>query len=215
VTFSIVAFLPETGEFGVAVATRRTAVGARVPFLRAGVGAVASQAIANAWLGVAALDLLAAGAPARGALEGALAIDPSPEQRQLHLVDKRAQTAAWTGSAAPNWKGHFEGEGFSVAGNHLAGPDVVSAMAKAYRSTRGVDLADRLLVALEAGEAAGGDARGKQSAALVVVRDEPFPYLSLRVDDDPEPLKDLRRILGLYRDERLANPRPRSAYLKE
>ena len=213
-TYSIVAFVPETGELGVGVATRRTAVGSRLPFARARVGAVASQAISNAWLGVAALELLAQRVPAQVALEGALAVDPSPELRQLHLVDAQGRTAAWTGAGAPDWKGEVRGEGFSVAGNHLVGPAVVHDMAAAYSAASG-DLAERLLLALEAGEAAGGDARGKQSAALLVVRDEPFPYVSLRVDDDPEPLRALRRILGLYREERLANPRPRSAFLKE
>jgi len=212
-TYSIVALLPESGELGLAVATRRTAVGARVAFVRARVGAVASQAISNPWLGVAALDLLACGASAQAALEGALRRDPSPELRQLHLVDVRGRTAAWTGTEAPDWKGHLGGEGFSVAGNHLAGPQVLQAMVEAYGTARG-DLAERLLAALQAGEAAGGDARGRQSAALIVVRDEPFPYVDLRVDDDPEPLVALRRILDLYRAERLDNPRPRSAYLK-
>ena len=214
-TYSIVAFDSETGELGVAVATRRTAVGARVPFARAGAGAVASQAISNPWLGVAALALLERGVPAPAALAAALAADPSPQQRQLHLVDAAGRTAAWTGSDTPDWKGSFQGEHFSVAGNHLVGPAVIESMAEAYRAARQGDLADRLLAALEAGEAAGGDARGRQSAALLVVREEPFPYLDLRVDDDEAPLAALRRILALYRTERLAHPRPRSAYLKE
>jgi uncharacterized Ntn-hydrolase superfamily protein len=186
-----------------------------VPFVRAKVGAVASQAVSNPWLGAAALELLAQGAPPEAALQAALAIDPNPDQRQLHLVDAGGRPAAWTGTAAPDWKGHLTGEGFSVAGNHLAGPAVVQEMAEAYQRTEAAELADRLLAALEAGEAAGGDARGKQSAALLVVRDDPFPHLSLRVDDDPEPLTALRRILDLYRAERLENPRPRSEYLKD
>lgn len=214
-TFSIVALLPETNEVGVAVATRRPAVGGRVPFARRGAGAVASQAISNPWLGALALELLAAGSGAQAALRGALAVDPHPELRQFHLVDAGGDTAAWTGEATPDWKGHLQGQGFSVAGNHLAGPEVVPRMAEAFQSSRGEELADRLLAALEAGQAAGGDARGKQSAALLVVRNEPFPYLDLRVDDDPEPLVALRRILDRYRALYLAEPRPRSFYLKE
>jgi uncharacterized Ntn-hydrolase superfamily protein len=212
-TYSIVAFQPETGEFGVAVATRRTAVGARVPWLRSGLGAVASQAISNPWLGVAALDLLARGLPAEAALESALAIDPSPDQRQLHLIDARGRTASWTGADAPEHKGGVQGANFSVAGNHLATAEVVPRTAAAFAAAKG-ELADRLLEALEAGDAAGGDARGRQSAALVVVRNEPFPYIDLRVDDDAVPLAKLRQILGQWREERLTNPKPRSAFLK-
>ncbi|HZR99572.1 MAG TPA: DUF1028 domain-containing protein [Chloroflexota bacterium] len=213
-TFSICAFLPETGELGVAVATCKPAIGGRVPFVRARAGAVASQAVGNAWLGVAALELLGRGVPAPAALAAALAIDPTPEARQLHLVDARGRPAAWTGQATPDWKGHLTGEGFSVAGNTLVGPDVLQRMAAAYQAAGG-DLAERLLAALEAGDAAGGDRRGRQSAGIVVVRDDPFPYVDVRVDDDAAPLGPLRRILGLYRADRLTNPHPRSSYLKE
>ena len=212
-TFSIVAFLPETGELGVAVATCKPAIGGRVPFVRAGAGAVASQAVGNAWLGATALALLARGTPARAALEAALAIDPTPDVRQLHLVDAGGQPAAWTGAATPDWKGHRLGAGYSVAGNTLVGPTVLERMAAAYEATAS-DLAARLLAALEAGDAAGGDRRGRQSAGLVVVRGEPFPYVDVRVDDDPHPLVPLRRILALYRADRLATPRPRADYLK-
>jgi uncharacterized Ntn-hydrolase superfamily protein len=206
--------MPETAELGIAVATRRTAVGARLPFLRPGVGAVASQAVSNPWLGVAALELLASGLPPQTALEAALGTDPSPELRQLHLIDAAGRSAAWTGSEAPESKGSVAGATFSVAGNHLANDGVVPATAAAFGASTGEDLAERLLQALEAGDAAGGDARGRQSAAIVVVRSDPFPYISLRVDDDPEPLPKLRRILTMYREERLANPRPRSFFIK-
>lgn len=213
-TYSIVALDPTTRELGVAIATRRTAVGARVVLPIAGVGAVSSQAISNPWLGSIVLQLLSLGVPARGALEGALATDPSPQRRQLHLVDASGKAECWTGRDAPDWKGSVQGEGFSIAGNHLAGPAVVAAMGDAFTGSSG-DLADRLLRALMAGEAAGGDARGKQSAALIVVKDEPFPLLNLRVDDDVNPLNRLERILEQYRTERLMPRPPRSAYLKE
>jgi uncharacterized Ntn-hydrolase superfamily protein len=212
-TYSIVAFQPETGEFGVAVATRRTAVGARVPWLQSGFGAAASQAISNPWLGRAALDLLSRGISAQAVLDAALALDPSPDERQLHLVDAQGRTASWTGAQAPDHKGGVQGANFSVAGNHLATAEVVPRTAAAFAAARG-ELADRLLEALDAGDAAGGDARGRQSAALVVVRDEPFPYIDLRVDDDAVPLAKLRQILGQWREERLTNPKPRSAFLK-
>jgi uncharacterized Ntn-hydrolase superfamily protein len=213
-TFSIVAWLPETGELGVGVATCKPAIGGRVPFVRAGAGAVASQAVSNAWLGATALDLLGRGRPAEAALHEALATDPTPSLRQLHLVDSAGCTAAWTGDDTPDWKGHLAGEGCSVAGNTLVGPAVLTAMAAAYLAAQG-DLAERLLAALEAADAAGGDRRGRQSAALIVVRGEPFPYVDVRVDDAPRPLPELRRILALYRADRLVNPRPRSAYVKE
>jgi uncharacterized Ntn-hydrolase superfamily protein len=214
-TFSILAVMPETGELGGAVATRRVAVGSRIPMVKLGVGAVASQAVSNPWLAVISLDLLTSGISPQATLSAALATDPGPEKRQLHLIDAAGRSAAWTGEAAPDSKGHIQGAGFSVAGNHLAGPEVVPAVAAAFANSRADTLAYRLLEALEAGDAAGGDARGRQSAALVVFRDEPFPYVDLRVDDDPDSLQSLRRILDLYREERLVNPRPRSAYQKE
>ncbi|HLH26511.1 MAG TPA: DUF1028 domain-containing protein [Chloroflexota bacterium] len=213
-TFSIVAWLPETGELGVGVATCKPAVGGRVPFVRAGAGAVASQAVSNPWLGVAALDALGHALPAESALRAALAIDPAPHLRQLHLVDGAGRTASWTGDAVPDWHGHLPGGTFSVAGNTLVGPAVLTEMAAAYRAADG-DLAARLLAALEAGDAAGGDRRGRQSAALAVVRGDPFPYVDVRVDDAPRPLPELRRILALYREDRLVTPRPRAAYVKE
>jgi uncharacterized Ntn-hydrolase superfamily protein len=212
-TFSIVAWLPETGELGVGVATCKPAIGGRVPFVSLA-GAVASQAVSNAWLGAAALERLRSGRPADMALREALTLDPTPAVRQVHLVDATGRTAAWTGDETPDWKGHISGEGCSVAGNTLVGPAVLADMAAAYRAARG-DLAERILVALEAADAAGGDRRGRQSAGLVVVRGEPFPYVDVRVDDAPRPLPELRRILGLYRADRLVNPRPRSAYRKE
>src|SRR4051812_4486547 len=166
-TFSIVAWLPETGELGVGVATCKPAIGGRVPFVSTA-GAVASQAVSNAWLGAAALDLLRRGRPAEDALREALERDPTPALRQLHLVDAAGRCAAWTGDETPEWRGHSIGEGFSLAGNTLVGPAVLSDMEAAYRAAEG-DLAERILVALEAADAAGGDRRGRQSAGLIVV----------------------------------------------
>ena len=213
-TFSIVACDRDRGEYGGAVATRRPAVGARIPFVRPGVGAIASQAISNAWLGVLALDLVARGVPPATALTGVLAMDPSPQQRQIHLVTLEGRTAAHTGAECPDWRGHWTGDGVSVAANHVVGPAVVDDMRRAFADTPG-DLAERLVAALEAGEAAGGDARGKQSSAVRVYRgNEPFPWIDLRVDDHPEPVRELRRLLTLYRDERPLRDRPLSTYLR-
>jgi len=209
-TFSIVAMAlaPDgTRELGGAVATRRPAVGARIPVLRPGVGAVASQAITNPWLGYAVLDLVSRGVPTEVALPTVLAMDPAPELRQLHFVTADGQTAAHTGAGTPDWHGHATADGVSAAANHVVGPAVVGDMLRAFQATMG-DLAERLLAALVAGEAAGGDARGKQSAALAVYHAEPFAYIDLRVDDGPEPVQELRRLLALYREERLRRNRP-------
>jgi uncharacterized Ntn-hydrolase superfamily protein len=209
-TFSIVAaaIAPDGArELGGAVATRRPAVGARIPVVRPGVGAAASQAITNPWLGYSVLDLVSRGVPPDVALPTVLAMDPTPELRQLHFVTADGRTASHTGASTPDWHGHASAEGVSTAANHVVGPSVVGDMLRAFQATEG-DLAERLLAALVAGEAAGGDARGKQSAALAVYRAEPFAYVDLRVDDGPEPVQELRRLLGLYREERLRRNRP-------
>lgn len=213
-TFSILARDPATAALGGAVATRRPAVGARIPFVRPGVGAVASQARSNPWLGVIVLDLLGHGVPVQAALASALAADPRPEDRQVHVVSAGGGIAAHTGSDTPDWHGHTAAADVSIAANHVVGPRVLEAMLRAYATSRG-DLAERLMAALEAGDAAGGDARGKQSAALRIFRAEPFPWIELRVDDHPEPVQELRRLLTLFRDERARlDARHLSAYLK-
>lgn len=209
-TFSIVAMaIASDGarELGGAVATRRPAVGARIPLIRPGVGAVASQATTNSWLGYSVLDLVGRGVPPEIAVHNALAMDPDPGFRQLHVVTIDGRTGAYTGVSTPEWKGHKTAKGVSAAANHVAGPAVVNDLVRAFQETQG-DLADRLLAALEAGEAAGGDARGKQSAALAVYRSDPFPYIDLRCDDGPEPVRELRRLLSLYREERVRRNRP-------
>jgi uncharacterized Ntn-hydrolase superfamily protein len=209
-TFSIVAvaIAPDGArELGGAVATRRPAVGARIPLVRPEIGAAASQAITNPWLGYSVLDLVGRGVPPDVVLPTVLAMDPSPEFRQLHFVTAAGHTAAHTGASTPEWHGHASAQGVSAAANHVVGRSVVADMLAAFQATAG-DLAERLLAALVAGEAAGGDARGKQSAALAVYRAEPFAYVDLRVDDGPEPVQELRRLLALYRDERLRRNRP-------
>ncbi len=196
-TFSIVAWDAETGMTGVAVATKHLAVGALVPHAKAGVGAIATQAATNPLLGIYGLDLLAGdghrrSASSEEALQRILFDDPDREQRQLHLVNCYGQTAAWTGKDCEGWAGHLTFSGFSVAGNMLVGEATVQAMADAYRQFEGRAFCDRLLLALEAGDAAGGDKRGKQSAAIRVMHTDSYPHLDLRVDHHSQPILQLR-----------------------
>jgi len=201
-TFSIVAFDPKTGDLGVAVASKFLAVGSVVPYAKAGVGAIATQSFANTTFGPKGLELLRKGLTPSQVLKQLLASDKDREFRQVGIVDAKGRAAAFTGKKCLPWAGHIVGKGFAVQGNILAGEQVVKAMAKAFRETKG-ELAERLMAALEAGEQAGGDARGKQSAAILVVRkgagyggfDD--RYIDLRVDDHPEPVKELRRILNI------------------
>lgn len=203
-TFSIVARDPSNGDLGVAVQSKFLAVGSVVPWARAEIGAIATQALANVSYGPEGLALLEQGVPARDALNQLLAGDPDREHRQVGIVDREGRAAAHTGSACIPWAGHMVGEGFCCQGNLLAGEAVVSNMAEAFTVTGG-ELAERLVAALDAGQAAGGDKRGRQAAALYVARKGGSyggvldRYIDLRVDDHPEPIKELRRILQLHR----------------
>ena len=168
-TFSIVGFDPGNGDLGVAVASKFPCVGAVVPWARAGVGAVATQAWANTDLGPDGLRLMAGGMPASSALDAVLEGDDGRDERQAGFVDANGGAATFTGSGCVDWAGGVSGEHFAAQGNILTGEDVVTAMADAFVGTEG-DLSDMLLAAVLAGDAAGGDRRGKQSAALLVVR---------------------------------------------
>lgn len=196
-TFSIVAHCPQTSDLGVAVSTAIPVVGAINPFARSRVGAIATQAWSNPYLGIDGLCLLAQGLSAAEVLEQLLKADVDKERRQLSIVDAHCGVAAFTGNKVQPWKGHREGKGYVVAGNFLVSNETIKAMAKTFEMAQG-SLGERLLVALEAGQAAGGDRRGKVSAALLVVRDEEYPYIDLRVDEHSEPVKELRRIFDLY-----------------
>ena len=196
-TFSIVARCPQTGDLGVAVSTAIPAVGAINPFARARVGAIATQAYSNPYLGIDGLSLLAQDLSAAEVLEQLLRLDADREKRQLSIVDAHGTVAAFTGSQVQPWKGHREGSGYVVAGNLLVSDETILAMAETFEAARG-SLGERLVVTLEAGQAAGGDRRGRVSAALRVVRDEEYSYLDLRVDEHPEPVAELRRIFDLY-----------------
>lgn len=201
-TWSIVTHDPATGAFAVAVATKAFAVGASCPFVRAGVGAVSTQSMTNRYLGPAILDAMARGIAPDAAIQGALAGDAGAGLRQVHAVDRHGRTAAWTGGNCVMWCGSASAPFVSVAGNMLAGEAVVADTLAAMRAGTALDLPERLMRAMEAGEAAGGDRRGRQSAAMVLVTTEDFPDLNLRVDDHETPLPELRRLLGVWRRER-------------
>ena len=196
-TWSVVLHDPATGAFAVAVATCAFAVGASCPFVRAGVGVVSTQSMTNRYLGPAILDGLARGLPPDAAIQGALAGDDGRHLRQVHAVDRHGRTAAWTGNNCVEWCGSVAAPGVSVAGNMLAGPDVAGATLAALGG--GGPLPERLATAMLAGEGAGGDRRGRQSAAMLLTTTEDFPDLNLRVDDHPDPVGELARLVGLWR----------------
>lgn len=199
-TWSIVARDPATGAFGVAVATRFFAVGALCPHADGGIGALATQALINPTYGPRGLRLLREGLTARQALEVLTASDDGREVRQLHLQDARGGIAAFTGRDCVPWCGHRVREGFSVAGNMLAGPQVVEDTVAAYEAGAGLPFAQRLIAAMQAGERAGGDKRGRQSAALRIHTKQDYPALDLRVDDHADPLAELERLEAVSRE---------------
>ncbi len=193
-TWSIIARDSVTGQFGIAVATRFFAVGARVPYIASGLGAVATQALVNPYYGIDGVRLLREGRNAHEVLVALLATDEGRESRQVHIMDARGEIAAHTGGDCVDWCGHIAGNGFSIAGNMLSGPAVLDETAKAYLANDALPFPSRLLAAMRAGEAAGGDKRGKQSAALLIHGEEEWSALDLRVDDHPEPLTELERL---------------------
>jgi uncharacterized Ntn-hydrolase superfamily protein len=203
VTFSIVGHDASSGDLGVAVASKFPCVGAVVPWARAGQGAVATQSWANTDLGPLGLELMASGVPAPEALARVLDADEGRAERQVGYVDARGRSATYTGEGCMHWAGGRSGDGFAAQGNILTGPEVVDAMVEAYGATDG-DLCDRLLAALVAGDAAGGDRRGRQSAALLVVREgggyegRNDRYIDLRVDDHPDATTELVRLFGVW-----------------
>ena len=193
-TFSIAAWDELTGMTGVAVTTKFFGVGSLCPFAKAGVGAVATQAFVNPTFGPRGLELLAQGVEVEDIAEILLKSDEGREHRQLHLVDSQGRTAAFTGNETVEWSGHRTFEHFSVAGNMLVGEATILETAHAYQESEGQDFAERLIQALEAGQAAGGDKRGRQSAALYIMSTEVYPHLDIRVDDHPDPVVELRRL---------------------
>jgi uncharacterized Ntn-hydrolase superfamily protein len=203
-TFSIVAIDPQTGEMGVAVASRYFSVGSVVPWAMADVGAVATQANVNVGYGQQALDLLRQGMTAQEVLKKILADDKfeGKDGRQVAIVDAKGNIAAYTGPNAPKWAGDRQGKTWSAQGNILVGPQVPESMGKAFEATQG-ELAEKLYAALKAGDTAGGDSRGRQSASMLVVKKQGGRninndrYIYINVDDNPDPFTELRRLLDL------------------
>jgi uncharacterized Ntn-hydrolase superfamily protein len=202
-TFSIVARCDRTGEFGVAVASAVPAVGSICPFVRAGVGAVSTQSWVNPYLAVRILDAMQAGSDAQQALNEALAGDDEANLRQVGVVDASGGSASWTGADCTQWHGEVKGRNFAAQGNMLTGGQVLSAMAETFQKTIGEPLEDRLMACLEAAQAAGGDKRGRQSAALVVIGGEAYAKLDVRVDEDPDPIPRLRRTFDVAKAQLL------------
>lgn len=204
-TFSVVGYDPETGALGIAVQSKFFAVGSVVPWAEAGVGAVATQSWANTTYGPKGLKLLKSGLSAEQTLQRLIADDPGRATRQVGIVDAKGNVANYTGDACNAWAGAVSGEHYTAQGNILAGEAVVKAMGKAYEETDG-ELADKLMAALFAGQEAGGDTRGQQSAALLVVQKNGGyggfndRYIDLRVDDAEKPIEELQRLLEIHKE---------------
>jgi uncharacterized Ntn-hydrolase superfamily protein len=199
-TWSIIARDELTGQFGIAVATRFFAVGARVPYIAAGIGAIATQALVNPYYGIDGLKRLRDGRSPRDIVDSLIAGDGGHASRQLYLMDAAGRIAAYTGHDCVGWCGHLEGDGFSIAGNMLTGAQVLDDTAGAYTEHKALPFAQRLIAAMVAGEAAGGDKRGRQSAALVIYGEEEWSALDLRVDDHSDPLAELARLERVSRE---------------
>jgi uncharacterized Ntn-hydrolase superfamily protein len=199
-TWSIIARNRTTGQFGIAVATRMFAVGALVPYVKSSVGAIATQALVNRFYGAEGLRILEQGGTAGDVVSAATAADDGRDHRQVHVMDSQGRVAAHTGPACIGWCGHLAGDNISVAGNMLAGARVIEDTVAAYESNAELAFPRQLITALRAGEAAGGDKRGRQSAALLICGDEEWPDLDLRVDDAADPLAELERLERVSRE---------------
>ena len=199
-TWSIIARDSATGQIGIAVATRFFAVGARVPYIVPGFGGIATQALTNPYYGIDGVKLLREGRHPRDIVDTLIAADTGRESRQVHILDAGGRIASHTGSECVDWCGHVEGSGFSIAGNMLTGGRVLDDTAAAYLANQSLPFARRLIAAMRAGEAAGGDKRGRQSAALLIYGDEEWSDLDLRVDDHGDPLGELERLEQVSRE---------------
>jgi len=197
-TFTILGRCARTGALGVATSTGEMAVGSRVPFVKAGVGAVATQALTDPRHGARGIVLLESGHPAAEVLEALAAADPHIEARQLAVVDAAGRVAARTGANNSDWKGHQAGDGFVAMGNRLTGEAVVTAMAAAFVESAALALEERLMLGIEAGRDTGGQHGGQRSAALLVCDELDYPIVDLRADDYDEPVAELRRLFDTY-----------------
>jgi uncharacterized Ntn-hydrolase superfamily protein len=199
-TWSIIARDHPTGQLGIAVATRFFAVGAHVPHIAARFGGIATQALINPYYGIDGVKLLREGRTPEEIIKTLIAADDGRESRQVHVMDAMGRIAAHTGRECVEWCGHIAGDAFSIAGNMLSGASVVDDTANAYVANAGLPFAQRLIAAMLAGEAAGGDKRGKQSAALLIHGEEEWSALDLRVDDHADPLRELERLEQVSRE---------------
>jgi uncharacterized Ntn-hydrolase superfamily protein len=199
-TWSIIAKDNVTGQIGIAVATKFFAVGGRVPHIAPAIGGIATQALVNPYYGIDGVRLLRDGRSPHDIIETLIASDAGHASRQLHIMDAKGQIAAYTGNDCVDWCGHLKGDGFSIAGNMLANGRVLDDTAKAYVANAGTPFPRRLIAAMRAGEAAGGDKRGKQSAALLIYGEEEWSDLDLRVDDHIDPLVELERLEAVSRE---------------
>ncbi len=202
-TFSIIARCPRTGQFGIGAATALPAVGKLLTHAGAGVGAVATQARLNPYIGIDGFRYLTEGASAEAVRDRLAAEDLRREDRQFAVIDGSGATASFTGGDCIPWAGAFEGAGFSVQGNRLAGPEVLEAAAEAFTRRADAALADRLLEALAAGDAQGGDLKGEVSATIHVVDREEYPLWDIRVDEHADPIRELRRLHGIFTEKLL------------
>jgi len=199
-TWSIIARDADTGQFGIAVASRFFAVGAVVPHVKSRIGAIATQALVNSFYGIEGLRLLEHGASARDVVSAVIGADPGREHRQVHVIDAQGRIAAHTGKDCIGWCGDLASDTISVAGNMLAGARVIEDTASTYHRNAALPFPRRLIAAMQAGETAGGDKRGKQSAALVICGEQEWPDIDLRVDDHPDPLAELERLERVSRE---------------
>lgn len=210
-TFSIAARDPQNGWLGVATSSKALSAGGLVPYIKTGVGAIASQSFVNPYLGIDGLSLLSDGLPAERAVERVIENDPGRDLRQLGIVDKDSRVAAYTGQRCIPWAGHVLGGGYVCLGNILYGEQVVKAMADTFERSSGEPLYERLMRCLEAGQEAGGDRRGRQSAGIKVYGEQDYPICDVRVDDHADPVPELRRVLEVFKLEELpylmASPR--------
>lgn len=197
-TFSIVARCPETGQIGIGAATAVPAVGKLLTHASAGVGAVATQAKLNPYLGIDGIRLLQQGRPAEDVRDILARQDPRADRRQFAILDRDGRTAIWTGAACIPWAGGRCLPNLSVQGNRLTGPDVVDAVVDAYKASVGKPLDERLMEALEAGDRVGGDAEGEHSATIYIVDREEYPLWDIRVDAHPRPFTELRRLHDIF-----------------
>ena len=199
-TWSIIAKDNATGQIAIAVATKFFAVGSRVPHIAPTIGGIATQALINPYYGIDGVKLLREGHSPKDIIETLIAADTGHASRQLHIMDAKGQIAAYTGKDCVDWCGHLKGDGFSIAGNMLAGGRVLDDTAKAYVANAHMPFAQRLIAAMRAGELAGGDKRGKQSAALLIYGEEEWSDLDLRVDDHADPFTELERLEVVSRE---------------